>query len=55
MNNREFYGVEFYAFCQREYDKAREHLKKCGKPADDYDKTLIEIAKFDARLFWAML
>ena len=34
MSRREFYGVEFYAFCQQEYDKARAHLKNCGKPND---------------------
>ena len=24
MSKREFYGAEFYGFCQREYDKARQ-------------------------------
>ena len=40
MNNRDFYGTEFYSFCQHEYDKARVHLKNCGKPNDDYDRFL---------------
>ena len=51
MSRREFYGVEFYAFCQQEYDKARAHLKNCGKPNDDYDRFLIGEAKFSATFF----
>ena len=51
MNNRDFYGTEFYAFCQHEYDKARVHLKNCGKPSDDYDRFLINEAKFSATYF----
>ncbi len=51
MSKREFYGTEFYAFCQQEYDKARAHLKNCGKPKGDYDRFLISEAKFSATLF----
>ena len=51
MNKRDFYGAEFYAFCQHEYDKARVHLKNCGKPNDDYDRFLISEAKFSATYF----
>ena len=51
MSRRDFHGKEFYAFCQQEYDKARAHLKNCGKPNDDYDRFLISEAKFSATFF----
>lgn len=51
MKKREFLGEEFYAFCQQEYDKARVHLKNCGKPKDDYDVFLIKEAKFSSQFY----
>ena len=51
IKKREFLGEEFYAFCQQEYDKARVHLKNCGKPKDDYDIFLIKEAKFSSQFY----
>jgi hypothetical protein len=55
LKNRDFYGPEFYAWVQHQFDTARNHLKNCGKPKDDYDRFLIDQAKFDCRLFGKML
>ena len=55
LSKQSFYNKEFYAFCQRTYDEARHYLKTCGRPADDYDKMLIAIAKETANIYGALL
>lgn len=55
MSKREFYGAEFYAYIQQQYDMARHYLKNCGKPNDDYDLWRIKQAKETAAIFGAML
>jgi hypothetical protein len=55
ISTRDFYGQEFYAFCQRQYDEARNFLKNCGKPNDEIDRFLIETNKFTARTFGRLL
>lgn len=51
MTKREFFDKEFLAFCQVEYDKARNYLKHCGKPKDDIDRWFILFHKDTAKLF----
>ena len=55
LSRKEFYGDSYYAFCCQQYEAARLKLKNCGKPKDDYDKFLIQEAKFDSVLFKKML
>lgn len=45
LTKREFYGTEFYAFLQQQFDEARHYLKNCGKPKDDIDKWFIQFNK----------
>lgn len=51
MTRREFLGDRFYAFCQQEYDNARNFLKNCGKPEDENDRWLISQAKLSTKIF----
>jgi hypothetical protein len=55
ISTRDFYGQEFYAFCQRQYDEARNFLKNCGKPKDEIDRFLIDTNKDTARTFGRLL
>jgi hypothetical protein len=55
ISTRDFYGQEFYAFCQRQYDEARNFLKNCGKPNDEIDRFLIDTNKFTACTFGRLL
>ena len=42
---RELMGEELWATLQKQFDEARNYLKNCGKPKDQYDRALIEINK----------
>ena len=55
LTTKEFNGPEFHAFCQQQYDAARQFLKTCGKPKDYIDRGLIEKHKVDAQVFGGML
>ncbi len=44
-------GDDFYKFCQKNFEDARVHLKNCGRPKDEYDRFLIEEAKFSSSLY----
>ena len=48
LTKKEFYGDEHYAWCCQQYEKARVYLKNCGKPKNEFEKWLIEMAKFDS-------
>jgi len=51
LSKKEFHGELFYAWAAQQYEAARVYLKNCGRPKDEYDRWLIEQAKFDAVLF----
>jgi hypothetical protein len=51
LTKREFHGEEFYAWCQQQYDIARNHLKNCGKPKTELDLFWIQHYKWDAQFF----
>lgn len=55
LTTREFHGVEFYGFCQGEFDKSRRFLKTCGRPKDDADRLLIDYHRDTSRLFGRLL
>jgi hypothetical protein len=55
LTKRDFLGKEFYAFCQQEYDVARNYLKNCGKPKDDIDKWFIQFHKDTVSIFGKLL
>jgi hypothetical protein len=55
LRKKEFYGSEFYAMCQQEYDTARNYLKNCGKPQDDIDRWFINFHKDTVSIFGKLL
>lgn len=55
LSKREFFGKEFYAFCQQEFDTARNYLKNCGKPKDDTDRWFIQFHKDTVQIFGKLL
>jgi hypothetical protein len=55
LSKREFAGKEFYAFCQQEYDTARNYLKNCGKPLSEVDRFLIDFNKTTVKIFAKLL
>ena len=54
MTKREFYGHEFYAWVQQQYDEARRFLKNAGRPTEE-TLPLIEEAKWSAKYFKQLL
>ena len=40
--NREIIGEEHFKFIKTQYDEARNYLKNCGKPKDEYDRFMID-------------
>ncbi len=54
MNKREFYGVEFYAWAQQQFDEARQFLKRVGKPTPE-NQWEIDEAKWASKYFKQML
>jgi hypothetical protein len=55
LSKRDFFGKEFYAVCQQEYDIGRNYLKTCGKPKDAIDKWFIEFHKDTVKIFGKLL
>jgi hypothetical protein len=55
MNKKEFYGDEFFAYCCKQYEAARVHLKNCGKPKNEHDKYLIGEAKWSSVFYKRMI
>ena len=54
LNDKESFGdadIVVQYRNDKKFDKARVHLKNCGKPSDDYDRFLINEAKFSATYF----
>lgn len=55
LRNRDFFGEEFYAFTQKNFDEARNYLKNCGKPETEEDKFWIQEMKWKANHYGRML
>lgn len=55
LSKRDFYGEEYYKFLLREYEAARVFLKNCGRPKDEYDRFLIDEAKWDSSHYKRMI
>ena len=47
----DFYEKEHFNWRLQQYQEARNFLKNCGKPKDDYDRFLISEAKVTQAMF----
>lgn len=52
---RDFLNKPFLAFCQQEYDKAKNYLNICGKPKNSTDIFFITFNKNTVKLFKGFL
>jgi hypothetical protein len=55
FSKRDFYGSEFYVYCLKQYEEARVFLKRGIRPTDEFDRLLIEEAKFASKYFKALI
>lgn len=51
LSLREFVGEEYFIWANQQYAEARNYLKNCGKPKDDYEKWLILFHKQTVDIF----